>query len=156
MNITPLVASIVTTYVGSHPVDPGTVPELIVAVHEALSRLLPAAAASPAIPASATPASSNLPGQARPVPAVAVDRSVTPDYLVCLEDGKQFKTLKRHLREAFGLSPDEYRRKWGLPADYPMTAPNYAKRRSQISKAAGLGGRARKPMQGGWPVWRGQ
>lgn len=72
-------------------------------------------------------------------PAVPVRKSVTPDYLVCLEDGKKLKMLKRHLRSAYDMSPEDYRERWGLPADYPMVAPNYAKRRSELAKDIGLG-----------------
>ena len=72
-------------------------------------------------------------------PAVSVKKSITPDYLICLEDGKKFKSLKRHLRTHYDLSPEEYRQKWGLPADYPMVAPNYAKARSELAKQMGLG-----------------
>ncbi|MCW9035365.1 MAG: MucR family transcriptional regulator [Alphaproteobacteria bacterium] len=72
-------------------------------------------------------------------PAVSIRRSITPDYIVCLEDGKLLKMLKRHLRTTYGLSPDEYRAKWGLPSDYPMVAPNYAKQRSEFAKKIGLG-----------------
>ncbi|MFQ5774677.1 MAG: MucR family transcriptional regulator [Kiloniellaceae bacterium] len=72
-------------------------------------------------------------------PAVPISESVTPDYIVCLEDGKRFRTLKRHLRSAFKLSPEEYRRKWGLPHDYPMVAPNYARMRSSLAHRIGLG-----------------
>jgi predicted transcriptional regulator len=72
-------------------------------------------------------------------PAVSIKQSVTPDYIICLEDGKQFKSLKRHLRNSFDLTPDEYREKWGLPYDYPMVAPNYAARRSAMAKKFGLG-----------------
>lgn len=75
----------------------------------------------------------------RPAPAVPVKKSITPDYIICLEDAKKMKMLKRHLNTAYGLSPDEYRERWGLPADYPMTAPNYAKRRSALAKDIGLG-----------------
>ena len=74
-----------------------------------------------------------------PEPAVAIKRSVTPDYIVCLEDGRQLQMLRRHLRTAFDMTPDQYRRRWGLPADYPMVAPNYGKTRSKIAKNAGLG-----------------
>jgi predicted transcriptional regulator len=74
-----------------------------------------------------------------PKPAVPVRRSITPDYIVCLEDGKRLKMLKRHLRSAYNLTPDEYRAKWSLPSDYPMVAPNYAKQRSQFAKKIGLG-----------------
>jgi predicted transcriptional regulator len=72
-------------------------------------------------------------------PAVPVRRSITPDYLVCLEDGRKFKSLKRHLRTKYNMSPEEYRAKWGLPKDYPMVAPNYAKARSDLAKQMGLG-----------------
>ncbi len=75
----------------------------------------------------------------RPQPAVPIKKSVTPDYIVCLEDGKKLKMLKRHLMTAYGLTPDEYRAKWGLPADYPMVAPNYAESRRQLAKSIGLG-----------------
>lgn len=74
-----------------------------------------------------------------PKPAVPIRRSITPDYIVCLEDGKRLKMLKRHLRSAYNLTPDEYRAKWSLPSDYPMVAPNYAKQRSQFAKKIGLG-----------------
>ena len=79
-----------------------------------------------------------------PEPAVPIKRSVTPDYIVCLEDGRQLQMLKRHLRKAFDMSPEQYRRRWGLPADYPMTAPNYAKKRSKIAKNTGLGTQPRR------------
>jgi predicted transcriptional regulator len=76
-------------------------------------------------------------------PAVSVKKSVQPDYIVCLEDGKRFKSLKRHLRTVYNLTPDQYRAKWGLPADYPMTAPNYAAARSELAKSMGFGIRRR-------------
>jgi predicted transcriptional regulator len=79
-----------------------------------------------------------------PEPAVPIKKSVTPDYIVCLEDGRQLKMLKRHLRNAFDMSPDQYRRRWSLPANYPMIAPNYAKKRSKIAKNTGLGTRPRR------------
>jgi len=79
-----------------------------------------------------------------PEPAVPIKRSVTPDYIVCLEDGRQLSMLKRHLRNAFDMSPDQYRRRWGLPVDYPMVAPNYAKTRSKIAKSTGLGTQPRR------------
>ena len=78
-----------------------------------------------------------------PEPAVPIKKSVTPDYIVCLEDGRQLKMLKRHLRTTFDMSPEQYRQRWGLPADYPMVAPNYAKKRSKLAKAIGLGTRPR-------------
>lgn len=80
----------------------------------------------------------------RPQPAVPIKKSVTPDYIVCLEDGKKLKMLKRHLKTAYGMSPEEYRERWGLPADYPMVAPNYAQKRSKLAKEIGLGTTARK------------
>lgn len=79
----------------------------------------------------------------RPKPAVNPKKSVFPDYIVCLEDGKQLKMLKRHLKTAYDMTPEEYRERWGLPADYPMVAPNYAKRRSQLAKKIGLGTKPR-------------
>ena len=84
-----------------------------------------------------------MPAEA-PKPAISVKRSVTPDYIICLEDGKKFKSLKRHLRTQYGMTPEQYREKWGLPADYPMVAPNYAKARSELAKEMGLGQQRRK------------
>ncbi len=80
----------------------------------------------------------------RPAPAVPIKKSVTPDYIVCLEDGKKLKMLKRHLKTAYNMSPDEYRDRWGLASDYPMVAPNYAKQRSKLAKQIGLGTKPRK------------
>ena len=77
----------------------------------------------------------------RPKPAVPIKKSVTPEHIICLEDGKKLKMLKRHLKTAYGMSPEEYRERWGLPADYPMVAPNYAERRSKLAKDIGLGKR---------------
>jgi len=82
------------------------------------------------------------PAQERPQPAVPVKKSITPDFIICLEDGKQLKMLKRHLKTSYNMTPEEYRERWGLPADYPMVAPNYAKKRSSLAKKIGLG---RKP-----------
>ncbi len=79
----------------------------------------------------------------KPTPAVAIRKSVTPDFIICLEDGKKLKMLKRHLKTAYNLTPDEYRERWGLASDYPMVAPNYAKQRSSLAKAIGLGTRSR-------------
>lgn len=79
----------------------------------------------------------------RPQPAVPIKRSITPDYLICLEDGKKLKMLKRHLKTAYNMTPEEYRERWGLPADYPMVAPNYAARRSRLAKDIGLGTKGR-------------
>jgi len=80
----------------------------------------------------------------RPTPAVPIKKSVTPDYIVCLEDGKKLKMLKRHLKTAYNMTPEEYRERWDLAADYPMVAPNYAKQRSRLAKQIGLGTRARR------------
>jgi predicted transcriptional regulator len=101
-------------------------PGLIAETHAALSR-----AAGRAVPQEREEAK----------PKIAVKKSVMPDYLICLEDGKKFKSLKRHLRTHYNLSPEEYREKWGLPPDYPMVAPNYANARSQLAKKMGLGTR---------------
>lgn len=80
----------------------------------------------------------------RPTPAVPIKKSITPDFVICLEDGKKLKMLKRHLKTAYDMSPDDYRERWGLPSDYPMVAPNYAKQRSKLAKAIGLGTQQRK------------
>jgi predicted transcriptional regulator len=80
-----------------------------------------------------------------PTPAVPIKKSITPDYLISLEDGRRYKSLKRNLRTSYGMTPEEYRAKWGLPPDYPMVAPNYAKRRSELAKSLGLGQKRRKP-----------
>lgn len=124
-------ASIVAAYVSHNTIAADQVPALIARVHAALSNV------------SGSPAA--MPGSGEPLrPAVPVKRSVTPDYIICLEDGKRFKSLKRHLRTQYKMSPEQYRERWGLPADYPMVAPNYAKTRSQLAKKMGLGqGRGR-------------
>jgi predicted transcriptional regulator len=118
---------VVTAYVSNNTVSASELPQLISSVHGALT-----ATFAPA-PVAAE----------KPVPAVPVKKSITPDYLISLEDGRRYKSLKRHLGGR-GLTPAEYRTKWGLPTDYPMVAPNYAKARSELAKAAGLGQR-RKP-----------
>jgi len=119
-----LVADIVAAYVSSNPIPPQDLPALIRSVHASLREI-----SIGAVPAAETSQE----------PAVAVKKSVTPDYVICLEDGKKFKSLKRHLRTRYNLTPDEYRAKWGLPHDYPMVAPNYAKERSNLAKRMGLG-----------------
>lgn len=118
--------TIVSAYVANNNVVAADLPGLINDVHAALSR-----------------ASANMaqPSREELKPAVPVKKSVTPDYIVCLEDGKKFKSLKRHLRTHYDMSPEEYRDKWGLPHDYPMVAPNYASARSQLAKKMGLGQR---------------
>ncbi|MGB5092706.1 MAG: MucR family transcriptional regulator [Parvibaculum sp.] len=127
-----MATDIVSAYVGHNSMAPGDVPGLIRKVFDAL-RL-----ASGAAPA---------PEPVRGEPAVPIKKSLTPDYLICLEDGKKFKSLKRHLRAHYDLSPEEYREKWNLPADYPMVAPNYAQARSRLAKKMGLGQQGRKPRR---------
>ena len=125
-DIVELTASIVSAYVSNNNVVAAELPNLIGHVHDALSK-----------------ASGKVGTIERdePRPAVSVKKSVTDDYIICLEDGKKFKSLKRHLRTHYNLSPEEYRDKWGLPHDYPMVAPNYAAARSQLAKKMGLGQR---------------
>jgi predicted transcriptional regulator len=119
-----LTAEIVSAYVSNNNVDSSDLSELIGDIHAALQRT----AGGPPEP------------EPEPLkPAVPVRKSVTPDYIICLEDGKRFKSLKRHLRTYYDLTPDEYRQKWGLPPDYPMVAPNYAQARSSLAKQMGLG-----------------
>lgn len=117
-------AEIVAAYVSRNAVSAEAVPEIIRTVHQALEGL--SRGAPP-------------PVEERPKPAVPISRSVQHDYIVCLEDGKKLKMLKRYLRSRYDMSPDEYRRRWGLPADYPMVAPAYAARRSDFAKQIGLG-----------------
>jgi predicted transcriptional regulator len=125
-----LTAQIVSAYVGKNAVPAGDLPALIKDVYQALGK------------ASEKVAQAERDDPIRP--AISVKRSVTPEYLVCLEDGKKFKSLKRHLRTHYNLSPEEYRDKWGLPHDYPMVAPNYAAARSELAKKMGLGTRKEK------------
>ncbi|MEK9684998.1 MAG: MucR family transcriptional regulator [Rhodospirillaceae bacterium] len=119
-----MTVDIVAAYVSNKSVDPDQLPEVINTVFTSLSSLN-----------SPKDVEENAPLK----PAVSIKRSITPDYIVCLEDGKKLKMLKRHLRTAYGLTPDDYRTKWGLPSDYPMVAPNYAQRRSHFAKQIGLG-----------------
>lgn len=119
-----MAASIVSAYVAANPVSQQELAGLIRTIHATLRDL-----SGPA-PVSAATALE---------PAVSIKRSITPDHLICLEDGKKFKSLKRHLRTKYGMTPDEYRMKWGLPPDYPMVAPNYARERSNLAKRMGLG-----------------
>jgi predicted transcriptional regulator len=123
-NLVDMAAEIVSAYVSANQVPPQDLPALIRTVYFALSEV------SDGVVASVEPSQE---------PAVAVKKSVTPDYIICLEDGKKFKSLKRHLRTRYNISPEEYRSKWGLPHDYPMVAPNYAKERSNLAKRMGLG-----------------
>lgn len=125
-----LTAEIVAAHVGNNSVPVNELPQLIADVHRALSNV----GSQPAQPE-------------RPTPAVPVKKSVTPDYIICLEDGKKLKMLKRHLKTAYNMTPEEYRDRWGLAADYPMVAPNYAEHRSSLAKKIGLGTKARRKPQ---------
>ena len=118
-----MVTEIVAAHLSNNTVPLGDIPRLIHEVYGALTNLGQAPAKS----------------VERQEPAVSVKKSVTADFIVCLEDGKKLKMLKRHLRTAYGLTPEQYREKWGLPADYPMVAPNYAKKRSSLARQIGLG-----------------
>jgi predicted transcriptional regulator len=135
-----LTAQVVSAYVSNNPVMTTNLPELIDSVHRSLSAV-------------------GQPTQ-EPVavltPVVAVKKSVTPDYIVCLEDGKKFKSLKRHIGVHYNLTPDEYRAKWGLPADYPMVAPNYAAARSALAKTMGLGRKPKAPEPAPVPAKKGR
>src|SRR6516164_8642739 len=129
-DLTELAAEIVSAYVSNNSVRPSELPSLIADIHRALT---------------SSHAGTVEPKQEPLTPAVNPKRSVHPDYIVCLEDGKKFKSLKRHLHTHYDLSPEQYRDKWGLPRDYPMVAPNYAQARSALAKKMGLGqGRRRK------------
>jgi predicted transcriptional regulator len=129
-NLIDLAADIVSAYVSNNTVATGDLPSLIADVYAALQRTSSGVAPEP---------------QPEPLkPAIPIKKSVTPDYIVCLEDGKKFKSLKRHLRTQYGVTPEEYREKWGLPADYPMVAPNYAQARSDLAKKMGLGQQRRR------------
>lgn len=123
-----LSADIVCAYVSHNALSVTDLPKLITDVHGALRGLQSAGAPEPVEELK---------------PAVPIRKSVSPDYIICLEDGKKFKSLKRHLRTHYNLSPEEYREKWGLPADYPMVAPNYSATRSRLAKDNGLGRKAR-------------
>jgi predicted transcriptional regulator len=124
-----LAADIVSAYVSNNSVAASDLPSLIGEVHAALKRVTTGAPAVSAEPQK---------------PAVSAKKSIADSYLICLEDGKKFKSLKRHLRTKFNLSPEQYREKWGLPPDYPMVAPNYAKARSLLAKEMGLGQQRKK------------
>ena len=129
-----MTTDIVAAYVGNNTVTAADLPNLIQSVFRSLSGVASGADAVEAAPKE---------------PAVSLKRSITPDYLICLEDGRKFKSLKRHLRTKYNLSPEDYRAKWGLPKDYPMVAPNYAQARSDLAKQMGLGQGGRKPAAKG-------
>ena len=128
-NTIELAADLVSAFVSNNPVPAAELPALIGNVHAALNKVASGSVQQPAEPKKA--------------PAVSVKKSVQPDYIICLEDGKRFKSLKRHLRTVYDLTPAQYRAKWGLPADYPMVAPNYAATRSELAKQLGLGQKRR-------------
>jgi predicted transcriptional regulator len=129
-----MTTDIVSAYVGNNSINAADLPSLIQNVHRALSQVTTGEDKTP---------------QAPQEPAVSVRKSITPDFLICLEDGRKFKSLKRHLRTKYDMSPEEYRSKWNLPKDYPMVAPNYAKARSDLAKQMGLGQGGRKPARRG-------
>ena len=124
-----LTAEIVASYVSNNTVASADLPTVIQDVYRTMTTL-----------------GSQTAQPERPKPVVSVKKSITPDYIVCLEDGKKLKMLKRHLKTAYNMTPEDYRERWGLPADYPMVAPNYAKHRSSLAKKIGLG---TKPRSGG-------
>ena len=126
-----MAADIAAAYVSNNTLTAEQLPEVIRTVHQTLSSV----------------GQGDTGNEIKADPAVPVRRSITPDYIVCLEDGKKLKMLKRHLRSAYDLSPDDYRAKWGLPADYPIVAPNYAKQRSEFAKKIGLGQKRRPGSQ---------
>lgn len=128
-----LTADIVSAYVSNNAVPVNDVSGLIGDIYKALEE-------------TSAPVAEEV--VEAPKPAVSVKKSITPDYIICLEDGKKFKSLKRHLRTHYNLSPEEYREKWGLPADYPMVAPSYAEARSNLAKKMGLGQQRRRKSQG--------
>jgi predicted transcriptional regulator len=128
-NFIDLTANIVSAYVSNNPTPASDIPALIGQIHAALLRVSTGRTELPLEPAK---------------PAVPVKKSMTADYLICLEDGKRFKSLKRHLRTQYGMTPEQYRDKWGLAPDYPMVAPNYAVARSQLAKKMGLGQQRRR------------
>jgi predicted transcriptional regulator len=125
-----LTTSVISSYVAHNDVPASELAGLIASTYSALAKL----GGEPAPPAAAAL-----------VPAVPIRKSVTPDAIICLEDGKKFKSLKRHLSSAYGLTPEQYRTKWGLPVDYPMVAPHYAEARSALAKSMGLGRKAAVP-----------
>ncbi len=125
-----LTSTIVAAHVSHNPIAAADLPRLIATVHQTLAKLGPGPT---------------------PTPAVSIKQSVKPEYIVCLEDGQRGKMLKRHLKTAHGMTPDDYRKRWGLPSDYPMVAPNYAATRSKLAKKIGLGrkgtAKAKRPIK---------
>ncbi|MGO1117251.1 MucR family transcriptional regulator [Rhodovibrionaceae bacterium A322] len=125
-----MTAKVVSAYVSNNSVPRTDLPNVILSIHDSLRTL-------------GTDKGRIFPGAAKQTPFVPIKKSITPNFLICLEDGKKLKMLKRHLRTAYGMTPDEYRAKWGLPSTYPMVAPNYAKQRSEFAVKIGLGKRDR-------------
>lgn len=125
-----LTADIASAYVGNNSISLNEVETLITNIYAALNNV-----------------STNGVGSEKQTPAVPVSKSISQDYLICLEDGKKFKSLKRHLRTHYNLSPEEYKEKWSLPIDYPMVAPNYAAARSKLAKNMGLGHKGRRKVE---------
>ena len=130
-NYIELSAEIVSAYVSKNSVPAADLPSLLNSIYAALTKTAQGQKEEP---------------KAELVPAVSVRKSITPDAIICLEDGKSFKSLKRHLRTTYDLTPEQYRAKWNLPADYPMVAPNYARARSELAKTMGLGQQRRKKV----------
>lgn len=128
-----MTADIVSAFVLNNAIATDALPRLIAGVHGALAGTTQVAAPEPD----------------PQTPAVSIRKSITPDHIICLEDGKPFKPMKRHLANKYGLTPEDYRAKWGLPQDYPMVAPNYAAARSELAKSMGLGQGGRKPAKRG-------
>ncbi len=133
-NLLEMTADMFSAYVSNNTVSPDGVAALIGSIHATMTQLSTGAVE---------------PEPENKEPAVPIRKSITPDYLICLEDGRKFKSLKRHLRTKYDMSPEEYRVKWGLAKDYPMVAPNYAKARSDLAKQMGLGQGGRKPARAG-------
>jgi predicted transcriptional regulator len=133
-NLLEMTADMFSAYVSNNTVSPDGVAALIGTIHSTMTQLSTGAVE---------------PEPENKEPAVPIRKSITPDYLICLEDGRKFKSLKRHLRTKYDMSPEEYRSKWGLAKDYPMVAPNYAKARSELAKQMGLGQGGRKPARAG-------
>lgn len=129
-------ADIVSAYVSNNSLPASDLPALLESVHAALVRLATGQnAAAESVPSKE--------------PAVPIKKSITPDHIICLEDGKKFKSLKRHLRTAYSMTPEDYRAKWGLASDYPMVAPNYARARSELAMQMGLGQKRKGPVRKG-------
>jgi len=140
-NFVELTADIVSAYVSNNSVPSADLSMLLNSVYAALTKTAQGQSPEP---------------KTQLVPSVSVKKSLTPDFIICLEDGKKFKSLKRHLRTTYDLSPKQYRAKWRLPSDYPMVAPNYAKSRSELAKTMGLGQHRKKAKAADTPIegWR--